>query len=186
MRMVHVYTHIFVSLYTVSSYGRANHCSICLCVVCSYLTRKGNADIQHSLLMFKTKICYYWSRNTSCRQPFFVTLPVEVIYCTKYLLSIYIRSAPIPHLTFGFILMFVLSNQTAMHASSVYCMECLNYLLTKSYFIWKICLYEVQKGALSSCGYVLFFVFFLCVGERVCVHAKQRNCTFLKLFRSRL
>lgn len=165
-------THIFLSLYTVSSYGRANHCSICLCVVCSYLTRKGNADIQHSLLMFKTKICYYWSWNTSCRQPFFVTLPVEVIYCTKYLLSIYIRSAPNPSFDFRFYI-DVCPLKSNCHA----CIFCVLYgvfelFINKIIFYLKDMFVWGTKGSFELMRVCFVFCFFPVCG-RTCVCACQ-------------
>lgn len=140
--------------------------------VCAWFVVTWNADIQHSL--FKTKPVLLLMSNNSHHCPFLwfslvspssrhLPFAVQISFTYLYL------SAINHSFDLGFILMFVLLNQTAMHAS-VYRMECLKYLLTESYFIWKIHLYEVQKGALGLCG-------------KTCVHAKTRNCTFLKLFR---
>lgn len=133
-----MHTHkYFVCLDTVNSYGHTIIVAY-VCVVCSYLTRKGNADIQHSL-MFKTKLVLLLKCNTSCHQPFIVTPPtffplLAVTHPLLYKSFSYLYLICHKSFNFGFILMFVL-NQTAMHASSVYCMECLKYLLTESYFI---------------------------------------------------
>lgn len=152
---------------------------VCVCVVCSYLTHKGNADIQHSLLMFKTKLVLLLKSNASCCLPLSVTLPrvspptqnLFTVQMSFFLLLIHLSN----HVTFDF--MFVFSCQTAMHAFSVYRMECLNYLLTKkkNHVLSKICLYEVHEGALSSIGY-----FFPCVWENVCACQNKK----LHIFKS--
>lgn len=64
----------FVFPYPVSSNWHTTFVA-CVCVVCSYLTHKGNADIQHSLLMFKTKLVLLLKSNASRRRPLSVTLP---------------------------------------------------------------------------------------------------------------
>lgn len=74
--------------------------------------------------------------------------------------------------------MFVLSNQTAMHALSVYCMECLKYLFTKKIILSQryVCV-RCKKGAESSCGYVFFPV---C--GRMCVCMPNKKLHIFKSF----
>ena len=142
-------------------------------VVCSYLTHR---KCWHSAIIdVQNKTCpVLLKSNTSCRQPLFTLFLLYkyfflfISYKSLIWLRFYIDVCPL---------------KSNCHACIFSVLEVFGiFIYKKSYFIWKIRLYEVQKGALSSCGYVLFS--FLCVGERVC--ACQTSCTFLELFRWRL
>lgn len=69
-----MYTLKYLSVHRFQSLAQ-NHCSLCFCVVCSYLTNKGNADIQQLLLMFKTKTCATTDVEHFLLSALFVTLP---------------------------------------------------------------------------------------------------------------
>lgn len=149
--------------------------SRCACVVCSYFTHKG-------MLTFST-LCWCWwnslllKLSTSCCRPFLWLSLLFPLCCTNVFISyLYLISSKNQHsFDLGFISMFVLLNQTAMHASSVYCMERLKYLFyLKDTFVWGI------KGSFKLVRVCVFASHW----ENVCA-CQTWNCTFLKLFRWR-
>lgn len=148
----------------------------CVCVVCSYLTHKGNADIQHSLI-FETTLVLLLKSNASRRRPPFVTLlhffPSHKV-CLLYWHFFFLLLIQISkHATFNFMFMFM-SN---CHA----CIFCVLYgvfelFINKKKFYLKDAFVRGLRGSFELDR----VFFFLCVEE--CVHAKTRNCTFLKAF----
>lgn len=100
---------------------------VCVCVVCSYLTHKGNADIQHSLLMFKTKLVLLLKSNASRRRPLSVTLP-RVSPLTQILFTVQ---------TSFFLLLIQISNHVTFDSCCLFShvkLPCMHFLCT----VWSV------------------------------------------------
>lgn len=158
-------------------------------MVCSYLTREGKLTFSSLRWCSKQKLVLLLKSKTSCRQPLSVTLPSSPpLAVTPPLLY----KSPPPYL-------YLISYKSTLIWLRFYidvcplksnchaCIFCVPYGVgTIYYFIWKIRLYEVQKGALSSCGYVFFYFYCLiylpCVWESVCVRMPNMKLHIFKAF----
>ena len=170
-----IHSNIFVfCLYTVNRYGHTTIVAyVCVWFVVTLHVR-GRLTFSALCCCSKLNSCYYWSSTLPVVCHFlwlsFAPPPRAVTSPSLYkcLLPIYIWSA-INQLIWPRFYIDVLSSQTAMHASSVYCMECWNYLLTIM-FVWgtkgSFELMRVWVSPPSS------------VGECVCVHAKHEIAHF--------
>lgn len=154
-----MYTQIFLSVYTVS---RNRHTTIvaCLCV-CVYVVTLPIRE----MLTFSGTVAV---ENKTC-----ATSDVE------HFLSLVFVTLPFPSSLISFFFPQCLSDHPSMRVFFLYFCQiklpCMHFLygvfklfIKKILFNRKICLYEVQKGAESSCGWV-----FCCVWEIVCMLNKK-------------
>lgn len=157
---------------------------MCVCVVCSYLTSKGHADIQHSLLMFKTKPVLLLKSNAS-RQPFLwppPCFPSRSYLLYKHFCSIYNWSDINQHpFDFRFYI-DVCSLKSNCHA----CIFCVLYgvfelFINKIIFYLKDMFVWGTKGSFELMR-VRFFVLFFPVCGRACVCMPNKKLHIFKAF----